>query len=215
MDFVVVSLAVAFGVAVAAPIGPINLIVMRTALERGFLPGVAAGLGSVIGDALFAGIAAYGVRQVSDLVEHNAGWLGLAGGILLVAVGIHLACSHVDMDQMRNAPQPVSKSRIAKTFALTLSNPASFFGMLALFSGLGGALELAVAPYRPALAVAGVALGSLLWWTVVSGAVTLVRNRLPVTWIDRINRWTGVLIAAFGFLLIFEAWPALKLLLGL
>lgn len=204
MDLTLVGLAIAIGVAVAAPIGPINLIVMRTALERGFLPGVAAGLGSVAGDAAFGMVAAYGIRQVETAIEAYATVLGLLGGALLVAVGIHLARSHVDVDEMRASLQPISKRRIVKTFALTISNPATFFGMLALFSGLGSALDLASAPYRPAIAVAGVAFGSLLWWMIVAGMVTLVRHRLPAIWIDRINRWTGVAIAAFGFLLIFE-----------
>jgi len=202
MDVTLLLLAVAIGVEVAAPIGPINLIVMRTALERGFLPGAAAGLGSVMGDAAFA---AFGIREVESLVLSHALILGLIGGTLLVVVGIVLARSHIDLEAMRASAQPISKRRIAKTFALTITNPATLFGMLAIFSGMGKALDLAAAPYRSSTAVAGVATGSLLWWIVVSGVVTLVRARLSAVWVDRINRWTGVAIAAFGFLLVFEA----------
>ena len=205
MDVTLLLLAVAIGVEVAAPIGPINLIVMRTALERGFLPGAAAGLGSVMGDAAFAAVAAFGIREVESLVLSHALVLGLIGGTLLVVVGIVLARSHIDLEAMRASAQPISKRRIAKTFALTITNPATLFGMLAIFSGMGKALDLAAAPYRSSTAVAGVATGSLLWWIVVSGVVTLVRARLSAVWVDRINRWTGVAIAAFGFLLVFEA----------
>ncbi len=205
MDLSIVVLAIAIGVAVAAPIGPINLIVMRTTLERGFLPGVAAGLGSVIGDAAFAAVAAFGIREVESLVRTYALALGLIGGTLLVAVGIMLARSHIDVDRMRAGPQPVSGRRIADTLVLTITNPATLFGMLALFSSLGPELNLAAGPYRPAIAVAGVAIGSLAWWAIVSGVVTLVRNRLSAIWVDRVNHWAGVAIAAFGFLLIFDA----------
>jgi threonine/homoserine/homoserine lactone efflux protein len=204
MDLSLILMTVAIGIAVAAPIGPINLIVMRTALERGFVPGVAAGLGSVIGDAVFAAVAAYGIRKIEAVITDYATILGLAGGGLLVAVGVHLAKAHVDIETMRSAPQAISKRKILKTFLLTMTNPASLFGMLALFSGLSANLALASAPHRPALAVLGVGLGSLIWWVVVAGAVTLVRHRLPVIWIDRINRWTGIAIAAFGFVVILE-----------
>jgi len=205
MDLALLLLTLGIGIAVAAPIGPINLIVMRTALERGFIPGVAAGLGSVIGDAFFGGIAAYGIRAVEALVQSYAKGLGMLGGGLLVIVGVMLARSHIDVETIRSGSQTISKRRIAETLFLTLTNPASLFGMLALFSGLGPALNLASAPYRPAMAVLGVALGSLTWWIIVSGVTHSVRNRLPTVWIDRINRWTGVLIAAFGFAVLFDA----------
>ncbi len=198
-------IGVAIGVAVAAPIGPINLIVMRIALERGFVPGVAAGSGAVLGDMVFAAVAAFGVREVQQLVAAYALYLGLLGGTLLILVGLHLARSHIDVAAVRKAALPVSKRTIAKTFVLTVTNPASLFGMLALFSGLGSVLALADSTYRPPLVVAAVGLGSLAWWMIVSSVINLVSGRLPEIWIDRINRWTGVAIAAFGFLLIFES----------
>jgi threonine/homoserine/homoserine lactone efflux protein len=205
MDLTLLALGIAIGVAVAAPIGPINLIVMRTALERGFVPGLAAGAGAVAGDMAFATIAAFGIRSVETFISAYAEILSMIGGAMLVAVGIHLARTHVDVETVRRAMLPVSKRTIAKTFALTITNPASLFGMLALFSGLGPALALADSSYRPHLAVFAVGLGSLTWWIIVSGTVRLVSRKLSDKWIDRINRWTGVLIAAFGFLLIFEA----------
>ena len=143
MDLALLLLTLGIGIAVAAPIGPINLIVMRTALERGFIPGVAAGLGSVIGDAFFGGIAAYGIRAVEALVQSYAKGLGMLGGGLLVIVGVMLARSHIDVETIRSGSQTISKRRIAETLFLTLTNPASLFGMLALFSGLGPALNLA------------------------------------------------------------------------
>ncbi len=45
---------VAIGMAVAAPIGPVNLIVIRRTLRYGALNGFLSGGGAAAGDALFA-----------------------------------------------------------------------------------------------------------------------------------------------------------------
>jgi threonine/homoserine/homoserine lactone efflux protein len=205
MDATLVALSVAIGMAVAAPIGPINLIVMRTSLDRGFWAGIAAGTGSVAGDGLFATVAAFGIRQVQSLVLAHATALSFVSGVLLVGAGLRLARSHVEVAAVRVAVQRDFIHSFAKTFVLTLSNPATLFGMLALFSGLGSALNLAGSPYRPVTALTGVALGSLIWWCIVSGIVAQIRHRLSPAWLDRVDHWAGVAIAASGFLLIFRA----------
>jgi hypothetical protein len=83
-------------------------------------------------------------------------------------------------------------------------------GMLAIFGSMSPVLKLASAPYRATTAVAGVALGSLCWWIFISTLMTLLRGRITARWLDRINRWSGVLIAAFGFFFLFNAvGPAL------
>ncbi len=52
--------------------------------------------------------------------------------------------------------------------------------------------------------VAGVVAGGLLWWLVLSLGVSCFRNGIGERSFGRVNRWTGVLIAAFGFALLME-----------
>ncbi len=53
--------------------------------------------------------------------------------------------------------------------------------------------------------VAGVLIGGALWWLFVSFAVSRFKARIGEKTLDRVNRWTGLLIAAFGFALLMEA----------
>ena len=53
--------------------------------------------------------------------------------------------------------------------------------------------------------VAGVVIGGVLWWLFLSFLVSRLRERISEVTFDRINRWTGILIAAFGFALLMEA----------
>lgn len=197
------------GLAIAAPIGPINLIVLRTALSRGFAGGLFTGLGSVLGDGCFASVAAFGVRQIEDFVMAHSTTLGALGGVILIFVGIRTSRAHVDPDALVQTAGPITGQaagrKILSTFFLTITNPATMMGMLAIFGTMGAALKLTTDPARAGLTVAGVMLGSLAWWTFISGMVGFLRTRINGVWLDRINHWAGILIVALGFVFLFDA----------
>jgi len=201
------------GLAIAAPIGPINLIVLRTALSRGFAGGLFAGLGSVIGDGIFAAVAAFGVRQIEEFIMAHATLLGAIGGVILIVVGLKTSRAHVDPAALAEAAGPITgqaaSRKVASTFILTVTNPATMMGMLAIFGTMGASLELTTAPARACMTVAGVMLGSLAWWAFLSGLVGFLRTRINGVWLDRINHWAGILIVALGFIFLFDAFVPL------
>lgn len=207
MDLFLLVTGIFIGLSVTAPLGPVNIIVIRTAIRRNFTVAVLTGLGAVTADAVFAVMAAYGVRSIEQFIVHFAKPLNIVGGILLVVLGIRLARSHINMAQV-SQQDPVQRSLIVKkmlaTFALTITNPATFFGFLAIFGTMSSVLALASSPLRPPTIVVGVALGAALWWVFISFVVTRLKSRISASTFDRINRWTGVLIAAFGFALLMD-----------
>ncbi|MBL8907060.1 MAG: LysE family transporter [Rhizobiales bacterium] len=209
MPFDTLFIGFFIGLAIAAPVGPINLIVLRTALSRGFAGGLFAGLGSVLGDGCFASVAAFGVRQIEEFIMAHATWLGAAGGLILIFVGIRTSRAHVDPDALAEAAGPsggqAAGRKILSTFVLTVTNPATMMGMLAIFGTMGAALELATAPARAGMTVLGVMLGSLAWWAFISGMVGFLRTRINGVWLDRINHGAGILIVALGLVFLFDA----------
>jgi threonine/homoserine/homoserine lactone efflux protein len=46
--------------------------------------------------------------------------------------------------------------------------------------------------------VAGVFLGSALWWLILSGGVSWARARFTVGWMRWVNRGSGILLLSFG-----------------
>lgn len=205
MDFILLITGIFIGLSVTAPLGPVNLIVTRTAIQRSFGVAVLTGLGAVLADVVYASLAAYGVRSIERFIAQYAMPLTLVGGTMLVILGIRLARSHMSLEQLALQDAPSRRIIIRKalgTFLLTLTNPGVFFGFLAIFGTMSGVLVLASSPGRPLTVVAGVAIGGTLWWLFLSFVVTRLKSRITATTFDRINRWTGVLIAAFGFALL-------------
>src|SRR5258705_978392 len=78
------------GMLLAMPFGPVNLLGIQRAVERGFFGGMAAGIGIMAGDGLIALGAALGVNAISGAVRQYRAAIQIVGGIALLAFGIRL-----------------------------------------------------------------------------------------------------------------------------
>jgi threonine/homoserine/homoserine lactone efflux protein len=203
MDLSLIIVGVGIGLAMAAPLGPVNLIVIRTALCHDLKVAFLAGLGAVLADVVIAGIAAYSIQSIAHLILNYAKFLQIAGGLLLIVLGIRTARTHFSVSDLTTGPHA---AKFGLTFSLSVTNPGLVLGYLAIFSSLSSVLALGATPYRPAIVVLGIALGGALWWLLLSFLIGRLKTRLGASTLDKINRWSGVLVAAFGFLLLWKAF---------
>jgi len=199
LDFGLVATGMAIGVAVAAPIGPVNLIVIRRTLRHGRLNGLVTGAGAAMGDGVFAGLAAFSLTAAIDFLLSYELWLQAIGGLFLIILGLRTLLSHphladADADKAAGVPAHV----FLTTFALTITNPATMLGFIAIFSGVAG-LRSAGQGYGHAATLTGaVIIGSMLWWFGLSQFVSLFRQRMSDHMLEVINRISGGLIIMFG-----------------
>jgi len=78
-------------------------------------------------------------------------------------------------------------------FGLTLTNPMTILSFAAIYAGLGLGgrdSDLAVAGTM----VLGVFLGSVLWWSALSGGVSLFRAKFTPAGLVWVNRISGAVI---------------------
>ena len=203
MDWSLLIAGIAVGLAMSAPLGPVNLIVIRTALCHDLKVAFLAGLGAVLADVVIAGIAAYGIQSISHLILDYARVLQIAGGLVLILLGIRTARTHIADSDLATGPH---SAKFGLTFSLSVTNPGLVLGYLAIFSSLSTHLTLGASPFRPAIVLLGIALGGALWWLLLSFFIGKLKTRLGTSTLDLINRWSGILVAAFGFLLLWKAF---------
>lgn len=203
MDLQLIIAGLGIGLAMAAPLGPVNLVVIRTALNHDLKVAFLAGLGAVLADVLMAGVAAYGIQSVQNFFMDYAKYLEIAGGLLLIFLGARTARVHFSTSDLVPVPHA---ARFGLTFSLSVTNPGLALGYLAIFSSMSGILALGASPYRPAIVLIGIALGGALWWLLLSLFVVRLKTRLGPSTLDRINRWSGIFVAAFGFLLLLKVF---------
>jgi threonine/homoserine/homoserine lactone efflux protein len=194
------------GLAVAIPVGPIALLCMRRTLERGFLVGFATGFGAAVADLFYSSIAAFGVSAIeSILLEYRTG-LSFVGGIFLLLLAAHTATAKSPSlddpaSQALRAARQKSRgvtSAAASGFILTLTNPLTVLGFVAIFAGFGVGRGLTDVGRALSL-VLGVLAGSILWWMILTAIVARIRHFFEARTLHRLNVAAGAVIAGFGF----------------
>lgn len=186
-----------FGLAVAAPVGPVALLCIRRTLERGWFSGLASGLGVGTADAMYAALAASGIALAAFLLGPAARWLELAGGLAIALIGLRTLIS---TPASKAAAAPRSGAGLLRDYisilGITLANPPTILSFAALAAVLapsrhGGAAALA-------LLVTGVFLGSSAWWALLTGAVASARSRIGAPALALATRASGLLLLLFG-----------------
>jgi threonine/homoserine/homoserine lactone efflux protein len=184
-----------FGLAVAAPVGPMAVLCMRRSLAQGWRPGLATGAGIAVGDGLYACVAVAGLAGLSHFMLAHERPLHLAAGLFLLYLGLKTAFAR---RAGADTPPPVVAAgrAFASSVLLTLTNPPTIIMFAAIFASLsppGG-----FAPASALATVGGVFAGSLLWWCGMVACVSAVRHAIGARarrWIDRV---AGAALALFG-----------------
>jgi threonine/homoserine/homoserine lactone efflux protein len=207
-NLLIIPVGIVIGVLVAAPVGPVNVLCIQRAIERGFWGGLAAGLGAMLGDGLIALFASLGVGAISGAIEYHRQAIQIIGGLALIGFGLKLYLSPPGLAAVNPEADGAASLRdyawdIPKTFFLTITNPGAVLGLFAIFGGISSFVE--VHSHVDALTmVASIMGGSFMWWLGLSHLIGRWRHRFSAAHLAYTNRVAGVLLCGFGALLIGE-----------
>lgn len=185
------------GIAIAAPVGPVNVLCASRTLFKGRSSGMVSGLGAAAADALYGAVAAFSITFVIDFLRQEEFYIRIVGGILLVGIGITYFRKPAQ-PMTRSGPDESAHSDFVSTLLLTLTNPTTVLSYLAVLTAMG------MSEHRPGwlslLLVAGIFLGSMLWWTILVVLVNHLRDRFNERAIAAMNRVAGLAIGIFGII---------------
>jgi threonine/homoserine/homoserine lactone efflux protein len=205
---IIIPVGLLIGILIAAPVGPVNVLCIQRAIERGFWGGIAAGIGSVMGDGLIALCAGLGVGTISGAVQSHRAVIQVVGGLALIAFGLKLYTTiprirvQTDMDGASAGLKDFAWD-IPQTFFLTITNPGAVLGLFAVFSGVSTFVEVH-STIDVLFMVAAIVAGSMLWWISLSNLISRYRHLLDGNRLQKINRIAGSLLGGFGGLLLLE-----------
>jgi len=186
------------GFSVAAPVGPIALLIMRRSLNEGRLCGFISGLGAATADLVCGLIAALGVSAVTTLINEHRTTLQLAGGIFMLWLGIHAFRAK---NPTAAASRPLHERNLYQayffTFLLTIANPITLLGLVGVVAaaGVGGP---AYSHLDTIVLGGGIFLGSASWWLLLTHLAGWLGRVLGHQVLHVINMIAGGIIIAFG-----------------
>lgn len=212
MSGLVAALAVGavFGLALAAPPGPMNAVIAQESVVRGWPAGVAAGLGAMSADGVFLVLAALGGVRAVEAVPALRRGLVAVGGLLLMYFAYD-ATRDATADWTA-ADGPAARG-FWKAFALALTNPYQIVFWLTVGIGLlrpdtvdvlahtpyvGGSLAgvLVVRTGSPALLV-GFFAGIGLWITSFPASLVVAGRRID-RFAPAVAYVSAAVLAVFG-----------------
>ncbi|MFO1337191.1 MAG: LysE family transporter [Burkholderiaceae bacterium] len=182
------------GLSIAAPVGQIGVLAIQRTLDHGRAAGLATGLGAAFADAVYGAIGAFGVTGLIAWLLGLKLWLGLFGGGFLLYLAWRIATRPVVRSAGGHPPAGTLARYVSGTFMLTLSNPTTILSFMAVFGALAGRAPAA----SPWAMVAGVLVGSALWWLVLATGVGWLRDRFDERWQRAVNRCSAALLAGLG-----------------
>ena len=183
------------GLAIAVPVGPVNVLCATRTLSKGRLSGLMSGFGAATADMFYGAIAGFSITFLIAFLEREEFWIRVIGGVLLVAIGVMYLRKPVQAATLR-VEDNSAHSDYSSSLLLTLTNPTTVLSFLAVLAGLG------MGEHREwwltFLLVAGIFCGSMLWWVTLVLLVNHFRDRFNQQAVGWMNRIAGLAIGGFG-----------------
>jgi threonine/homoserine/homoserine lactone efflux protein len=182
------------GLAISAPVGPVNVLCISRTLTKGRLAGFMSGLGAAAADTVYGAIAGFSISFVIQFLLREEFWLRLCGGSLLIVIGI--VYYFKKPQSLREQSSSSAHSDFISAFLLNLTNPTTVLSFLAILAVLGMGHHRA--RWLTVLLIAGIFCGAMLWWLVLIAGTSRFREKFDDKAMLWMNRIAGLAIGAFG-----------------
>lgn len=189
------------GVCASVPVGPIAIFVVQKSLSQGHKAGFIAGLGASVVDTIFAIIAIFALAFAQAFIEQHRSIILLAGGVVLIVLGISMAFSDPFRKIKGEGSSSVSPKDFGKSVAMGLSNPMAIFVLFTLFAFFG-LTDQAPHTWKVAPIILSVSAGTVVYWFGLSWLISRFRKRFKMRTILWISRVTGAIVVIIGIALL-------------
>jgi threonine/homoserine/homoserine lactone efflux protein len=197
-----------FGLALAAPPGPMNAVIAEESVRRGWSAGFRAGLGAMVADFVFFLLSVAGLVTIVEAAPRLRAGMVAVGGLLMCYFG-YGALSNLEETLTADESSDVNRGFL-KAFVLAITNPYQILFWLTVGVGLLTPGRLDVLSVLPAvgdslagvlvvetgspLLVGGLFAGIIVW--IIGFPAALVTGR------DRTDRFAPLVAGVSGLVLI-------------
>jgi threonine/homoserine/homoserine lactone efflux protein len=226
---VTLGAGVVFGLALAAPPGPMNAVIAEESVLRGRIAGFRAGLGAATADAIFFVLASLGLVAIVESLPLLRGVMIAVGGVLMLyfAVGAVRGARASFRPSAGDEPSIEEGKGFRKALVLALTNPYQVLFWLTVGIGLLRPGELDVLAYLPLVGddlvgtfvvttgspalIGGFFLGILTWIVGFPTGLVAAERRIE-TFAPLVAVGSGVVLAGFGVFFLYDAASTLAAL---
>ncbi|MEM1283472.1 MAG: LysE family transporter [Chlamydiota bacterium] len=203
ITFILIIKSILAGFVVAVPGVTIGVLCIDHSIRGGMRLGVSAGFGAALADGIFGVIGCLGSSALMSGTTDP--WIfKCAGAFLILLIGLkNLFINRSPMKKV--LPKSEMLKTFLATFFLTLTNPLTVLGFVAIFTFFGMIVD--EVPKITALYLGiGIFFGSLLWWLSLAFLSSLISQRMNLQNVQVVSRISGLLLIAISVILLSQAF---------
>lgn len=193
------------GLTLAAPIGPVNLEIIKRGLQSGFRQALLTGVGAMSADATYLTLIFFGLVSFLNITLMKI-TLGLAGSLILIYLGFLSV-----KDFFREAATAETNSgRLFKNsfitgYVLAISSPMTIVWWTGVFGALLTAQTGRQTSFSTFWSCLSILLGCFLWVVFLSSALHWGKRIINDKMVRMISLIAGLFLIVFGFYFLFRA----------
>jgi len=194
------------GLTLAAPIGPVNVEIIKRGLTHGFRQALLTGAGAMCAAGTYLTLIFFGLTSFLNSA-FITGFLGIAGSLILIYLGAMSVKEYFKNATQAAVPQRrMFKHSFIAGFALAISSPMT----IVWWTGVFGALMAAQGPTRTGLSAflscLSILLGCFLWVFFLASALHWGKKIINEQMTRLISMIAGLFLIGFGVFFLYRVW---------
>ncbi|HOG82729.1 MAG TPA: LysE family transporter [Smithellaceae bacterium] len=197
---------VLLGLTLAAPIGPVNLEIIKRGLNSGFRQALLTGTGAMSADATYLTLIFFGLISFFEIVSLKIA-LGLFGSLILIYLGVLSAKQYLDPSPVSpNRPAPLLKSPFITGYVLAISSPMTIVWWTGVFGALLASQTNQRTNLSAFLSCLSILLGCFLWVLFLAIVLHYGKKMINEKIISRISLVAGLCLIIFGIYFLYRTY---------
>jgi threonine/homoserine/homoserine lactone efflux protein len=193
------------GLTLAAPIGPVNLEIIKRGLNSGFKQAFLTGAGAMCADTTYLILIFFGLTSFLNFAFMKI-FLGIAGSIILIYLGVMSAKEFFSKaDATENKPHRLFKTSFVTGYVLAISSPMTIVWWTGVFGALLAAQTHTQTTISAFFSCLSILLGCFLWVFSLAAALHWGKKIINEKITRFISFFAGLFLILFGIYFLYRA----------
>jgi threonine/homoserine/homoserine lactone efflux protein len=191
------------GLTLAAPLGPVNLEIIKRGLSSGFRQAFLTGAGAMSADATYLTLIFFGLTAFLNISFMKIA-LGIAGSIILIYLGALSVKEFLHHSEIKTSQRLFSNSYITG-YVLAISSPMTIVWWTGVFGALLASQTNTVTNIAAFFSCLSILLGCFLWVFSLAVVLHFGKKFINEKTTGFISLIAGVFLIGFGFYFMYQA----------
>lgn len=194
------------GLSLAAPIGPVNLEIIKRGLQSGFRPAFITGLGAMSADLTYLTLIFFGLTIFLKIPFIKI-FLALAGSFILIYLGASSIRDFFRKQELDdNSTQIFFKNSYLAGYFITICCPITIVWWTGVFAALLASQTETQAGFSAYLSCLTILLGCFIWVIALSVALHWGKKIINEKFIRIITLIAGMFLISFGISFLYRSY---------